>query len=96
MGANLLESLTGSNPNEVFVKAAMENEKKVCKDRKRKSSQVAKENRKKRKYGKSNDDSLSAKLAYSIHDGSIQPEAVSDDIPFEHLQKLKMEYYKLM
>lgn len=87
------KSLTGSDPNETFVKAAMENEKKVLKDRKRKSSEEAKKNRKKRKYAKSKDDSLSAKLAYSRHDDGVQPEDVMDDIPSEHLQRLKKEYY---
>lgn len=87
------KSLTGSNPSETFVAAATENEKKVLKDRKRKSSEEAKKNRKKRKYAKSKDDSQSAKLAYSRHDGGVQPDDVMDDIPSEHLQRLKTEYY---
>ena len=67
----------------------------------RKSSKTGKENhqrklrknRKKRKHAKSKDDSQSAKLAYSRRDGGVQPDDVMDDIPSEHLQRLKIEYY---
>ena len=55
--------------------------RKFSKGRKRKSSDEAKGNRRKRKYAKSKDDSVSAKLAYSKHDDDVQPEDVTDDVP---------------
>ena len=41
--------------------------KKLEKDRKRKSTELEKADRRKRKYAKTNDDSLSARRAYSCH-----------------------------
>ena len=92
-GPTIWKSLTGSEPNQPFIKAAEENEKRVLKDRKRKSSDAAKISRRQRKYAKSKDNSLSAKLAYSRDDDHVQPEDVVDDVPSQDLQMLKTEYY---
>ena len=51
-----------------------------------------KANRRRRKYAKTNDDSLSARRAYSCHDEGESPQDVSDDVPPEHLEKLKNNY----
>ena len=88
------KSLTGSQPSQVFSQATEANSKKVTNDRKRKSTDTEKVHRRKRKYAKTSDDSLKARQAYSRHDSAEQPQDVSDDIPPEHLQRLKMNYYQ--
>ena len=88
------KSLTGSQPSQVFSQAAEAHSKKVTNDRKRTSSDTEKVNRKKRKYAKTSDDSPAARQAYSRHDNAEQPQDVSDDIPPDHLQSLKMNYYQ--
>ena len=70
------------------------NGKKVTNDRKHKSTDTEKANRKKRKYAKTSDDSLAARQAYSRHDNGEQPQDISDDVPPDHLQRLKMDYYE--
>ena len=61
-------------------------------DRKRKSTDTEKANRRKRKYAKTSDDSLAARQAYSRHNNGEQPQDISDDVPPDHLQRLKMDY----
>ena len=53
---------------------------------------MAKENRRKNKYSKT-DNSISARKAYSRHEG-IQPDEASEDISREHLEVLKDSFYK--
>ena len=64
----------------------------AIRDRKRKSTDLAKENRRKNKYSKT-DNSISARKAYSRHEG-IQPDEASEDISREHLEVLKDSFYK--
>ena len=93
-GPTTWESLTGSQPSQVFSQAAEANSKKVINDRKRKSTDTEKMNRRKRKYAKTSDDSVAARQTYSRHDNGEQPQDVSDDVPPDHLQRLKMNYYQ--
>jgi len=39
------------------------------------------------------DNTLSARRAYTRHDGDISPDQIDNDIPLEHLQELKMGFY---
>ena len=71
----------------------MRMKKKVEKDRKRKSTEMEKANRRKRKYATTNDNSLSARRAYSRHDDGEIPQDVYDVSP-EHLEKMKNDYYE--
>ena len=71
-----------------------EDEQKVEKDRKRKSMEMEKANCRKRKYATTNDNSLSARRAYSRHNEGELPQDVSDDVPPEHLEKMKNDYYE--
>ena len=59
-GVSVWERMTGSSANEVFVNAANSSEKRVEKDGKRKSSEKAKECRRRSKYSQ-NDDSIAAR-----------------------------------
>ena len=59
-------------------------------DRKRKSTDTEKVNRRKRKYA---DDSLATHRANSRNDNGEQPQDVSGDVPPDHLQRLKIDYY---
>jgi len=93
-GPTTWESITGSQPSNIFSQAAEANSKKVTNDRKRKSTDAEKINRRKRKYAKTSDDSLAARQAYSRHDNGEQPQDISDDVPPDHLQRLKMDYYE--
>ena len=75
MGAGLRQnlgpawgSIISSEPNEILKRVTSEDEKEVEKDRKRKSTEIEKADCRKRKYAKTNDDSLSARRAYSRHD----------------------------
>jgi len=93
-GPTTWSALISSEANEVFKQAASEDEKKVEKDRKRKGTEIEKANRRKRKYAKTNDNSLSAHKAHSQGDGGEQPEDISEDVPPEYLEKMKTEYYQ--
>lgn len=106
MGAGLRENLgstwgpqtwteaTGSTPNPILVKAAGNMAKKRDKDRKRKSTEKAKESRRKSKYARTDDTSVQARRSYSRHDGGIEPDDVSEDISPEHLEQLCEGFYK--
>ena len=70
-----------SKENLVYKTTAELSAKKATKDRKRKATDRAKENRRKNKYSKT-DNSISARRAYSRHEG-IQPDQASKDISKE-------------
>jgi len=91
-GVSVWERMTGSSANEVFVNAANSSEKRVEKDGKRKSSEKAKECRRRNKYSQ-NDDSIAARKAYNRRDGVIEPDEVVDDISPECLQELMRTFY---
>ena len=65
-GPTTWESVTGSQPSNIFSQAAEANNKKVTNVKKHKSTE--KGNQIKRKYAKTSDDSLAARQAYSRHD----------------------------
>jgi hypothetical protein len=81
-----------SKENSVYKTTAELSAKNATKDKKRKATDQSKENRRKNKYSKT-DNSISARKAYSRHEG-IQPDEASEDISTEHLEDLKDSYYK--
>ena len=89
-GPNLYSCMTDKE-NVVYQTAAEVSEKIATKDRKRKATDLAKDNRRKSKYAKS-DDSISARKAYSRHDG-VQPDDISEDVSNEYLEELKDSFY---
>ena len=84
----------GSTPNPILIKAADTMAKRCDQDRKRKSTEEAKESRRKSKYGRTDDTSVKARRSYSRHDGGIEPDDVSEDISPEHLKQLCEGFYK--
>ena len=93
-GPQIWRHMTKSSPNKVFVNTAERSAERVLKDRKRKETDKAKEQRRKSKYSKLDNTSI-ARQAYSRHDGSIlAPEQVSNDIPPEDLEELKSMFYE--
>ena len=68
------------------------NSRTFIRDRKRKSTYLAKENRRKNKYSKT-DNSISARKAYSRHEG-IQPDEASENVSRENLEEFKDSFYK--
>ena len=76
-----------SLPNQVYINVAKNSAKNVDNDRKRKSTEEAKESRRRSKYMHT-DDTLAARKAYSRHDDGAIPDEVTEDIPAEHLKKL--------
>ncbi len=85
------ERMTGNSANEVFVNAANSSEKRVEKDEKRKSSQKAKECRRKSKYSQ-NDDSIAARKKRKK---DIHIERIYRDVMWwkEQIPKLKDFYF---
>ena len=79
--------------NQVFVHASQADSEKMEKDRKRKATGRAKENRRKSKYAQT-DNSHQAKKAYVHHDESTRPEEVVEDVSPEYLEELKSGYYE--
>lgn len=81
-----------SKENSVYEATTELSIKNANRDRKRKGTDLAKENRRKNKYSKT-DNSVAARKAYSRHEG-IQPDEASEDISKEHLGELKDSFYK--
>ena len=89
---SMWEKMTGDYPNEVFVDAADLSAKRVEKDRERKATVKAKASRRKSKYSH-HDNSVTARRAYTRHDGLVETEDIENDILPEYLDQLKMSYY---
>ena len=91
-GPKVWESMAHSPPNQVYINVAKNSAKNVENDRKRKSTEEAKESRRRSKYMRT-DDTLAARKAYSRHDDGATPDEVTEDIPAEHLKQLTMSFY---
>ena len=101
-GPTTRESLKGSQPSNSFSQAAEVNSKMVTNDRKRKSTDSEKANRRKRKYAKTSDDSLAAHQAYSRHDNGEQPHVAAlhyhvwsmlDELQVSHLMFWHISFF---
>ena len=86
------ERMTGNSANEIFTDTAKSSAKVAEKNRKRKSTQKSKERRRAGKYSKK-DNSISARKAYSRHDGGIEPDDNIGDISPQSLDELKSSFY---
>ena len=93
-GPNTWKATSGSDPNPIFLQTTTKYERQLQKDRKRKSTSQSKEYRRKNKYRKCNDNSLSARRAYSRHDDGIEPDEQMEDVPSDHLEEMKRNYYE--
>lgn len=91
-GPEAWEKMTCSPPNQVFVDTAELSSRKVDETRKRRSTEVAKECRRRSKYSNT-DKSVAARRAYSRHDDDITPSDNGDLSP-HHLDELKDSYYR--
>lgn len=85
--------MASASPNKVFTDAAERYAKRVVKDRKRKNTEAAKETRRRSKFAQG-DNTAAARSAYSRHDNGLTPEEVDDDVPPEHLEQMKIDFYK--
>ena len=85
--------MTKSSPNKVYSNAAERSAKALSKQRKRKSTDKVKANRRQSKYARQ-DNSAAARKAYSRHDGGIAPDEVIEDISLESLEELKSSFYR--
>ena len=81
-----------SPPNQMFLDAAESSARKADNDHKRKATEEAKGRRRKAKYTKL-DNTASARKAYSRHDDGIIPDEVSEDVPPDYLEDMKITYY---
>ena len=90
-GPSVYKRMT-TKENEIYQTTSEAYAKKASKDKKRKATDIAKENRRKNKYFKP-DDSISARKAYSRHSG-VQPDEMSEDVNPEYLSELKDGFYK--
>ena len=79
--------------NQVFANAAQADYEKTEKDRKRKSTERAKQKRRQNKYARI-DNSHQAKKAHVHQDDNVRPEEVVEDVSPEYLEELKMGYYE--
>ena len=72
-GPQVWKDTTGSAPSSVLVNTANAAAKKCERNRKRKTTNKSKENRKRSKYAHT-DKSVEARQAYSRHDGGREPD----------------------
>ena len=80
---------TGSAPNSVLANSMAKTREK---DKKRKSDEKYKGNRRKRKYERC-EDTIQARKSYSRHDGAIEPDDICEDISPDHMQELGQKFY---
>ena len=92
-GPQVWRRMTKTSPNKVYTDTANLTAKRVTKDHQRMNKEAAKKTRRRSKYNQS-DNTAAARSAYSRHDGGTTPEEVTDDIPPEHLEELKMSFYE--
>ena len=92
-GPQVWTSMTDYSPNKVYTNVAGRCAERVKKDRERKNMEADKEKRRRSKYAPT-DDTAAARSAYSRHDGGTTPKEVTDDIPPEQLEQLKMSFYR--
>ena len=88
------EKMTGSPPNPVFVDTAQSSARRVGQTQKRKSTEKAKESRRRSKYSQI-DNSLAGRNAYSRHDDDVTPNDITDDVSPEYLDELKNSFYTM-
>ena len=93
-GPEAWKSATGCEANPVFRSTSEAKGKQVATDRKRKSSQAARERRRETKYRKTNDNSQQARRDYARHDSGQGVTETASDVPQEHLEKVMLDYYK--
>ncbi len=93
-GLQAWKDMTSSSPNKVFSNTAENSAKILNQNRKRKATSQVKENRRRSKYAKLEDNSATARRAYSRHDDGILPEEVLDDISPEELEVLKSTFFE--
>lgn len=91
-GPKVWSSMTGSSPNQHFTDVAECFAEKADRDRKRKATKEAKEQRRQSKYCRT-DDTVAARKSYSRHDGALEPDEVTNDIPQDYLAEMKQSYY---
>ena len=92
-GPQAWKQMTNTSPNKVFTDTAEHSAKILSKDRKRKATDEAKEQRRKSKYSKI-DDTVAARKAYSRHDEGVTLDQVSDNISRRRLNELKSSFYE--
>ena len=89
-GPQAWKQMTKSSPNKVYSNAAERSAKALSKQRKRKSTDKVKANRRQSKYARQ-ENSAAARKA---HDGGIAPDEVIEDISLESLEELKSSFYQ--
>ena len=92
-GPKAFSEMTKSAINPIYHDASQKLATKISKDRKRKATMKAKEQRRRSKYSKK-DDSVNAQKAYSRHTGEIEPDEVTEDVSPETLEGLKQSFYE--
>ena len=93
-GLEAWEKVTDSQPNPVFTDTTNRSANTVSRNRKRKERDDVKAKRRSRKYARKEDDSTSARMAYSRHDDGISPEEATDDVSPDYLERLKSGFYQ--
>ena len=92
-GPTSWRKVTGNAPNDEFKAKSLALLKQTNNDRKRKASEVVKQQRKKAKFT-SNDDNVNSRRAYNRHDGIVEVDDVHADLPPSDLQDLMVCYYR--
>ncbi len=93
-GPQTWKTMANSSPNKVFSNPANHSSARVEADRKRKTTEQAKEKRRRSKYS-GIDDYAVTRNAYSRHDRGISQEQVEDDLPCDMLESLKKGFYNM-
>ena len=92
-GPQVWSTMTDSLPNQHFIHSAQCSAKRANKDRKRKATEEAKEQRRRSKYSRI-DDTAIARKSYRRDDNVLEPNEVTGDIPQEYLDELKKSFYE--
>lgn len=92
-GPEIWKQITTSSPNPFFINAAERSAKKLESDKKRKAKDKVKAKRRKSKYARI-DDTVTARKAYSRHDGGVLPDESDNDVSPDHLDRLKTGFYE--
>ncbi len=92
-GPDVWRRVTQASPNKVFTDVTASITNSLAKDKKRKATGPAKEQRRKSKYLKL-DDTPAARKAYDRHDDGISPDDTTADVSPAQLQIMVESYYE--
>ena len=87
------KKMTNASPNKIYTDTAERSAKELRRQNERKADETVKAKRRRSKYSNS-DNSVTARKAYSRHDGGVLPDQVYDDLSPDELEQKKTRWYE--